>query len=93
MFWHLNMVSRVKWEDSLSDEFSVPLGTKQGGISSPGYFAIYIDDIAKILRRKGVGCHIRGGHYEQPFCSAMQGILMYPEAFYEQKNAIPNFLQ
>ena len=56
--WHLNMVCRVKWADVVSDEFSIPLGTKQGGISSPGFFAIYIDDMIKMLRRKGIGCDV-----------------------------------
>ena len=52
------MVCRVKWADVLSDEFSIPLGTKQGGISSPGFFAIYIDEMIKMLRRIGIGCHV-----------------------------------
>ena len=56
--WHLNMICRVKWADVLSDEFTVPLGTKQGGISSPGFFAVYVDDMVTMLRRLGYGCHI-----------------------------------
>ena len=52
------MVCKVKWADVFSDQFSVPLGTKQGGISSPGFFALYMNDMIEILRRKGVGCHI-----------------------------------
>ena len=58
IFWHINMSCRVKWGDALSSEFRVPLGTKQGGISSPGFFSLYIDDMVKILRRHGVGCHL-----------------------------------
>ena len=58
MFWHVNMSCRVKWGDALSEEFEVPLGTKQGGISSPKFFSIYIDDIVKILRKNGIGCHL-----------------------------------
>ena len=52
------MVCRVKWAVVLSDEFSVPLGTKQGGMSSPGFFAICIDDMIKLLQRKSIGCHV-----------------------------------
>ena len=55
--WHLNMTCKVKWGDAESDQFEVPLGTKQGGIISPKLFSLYIDDIAAILRRHGVGCH------------------------------------
>ena len=56
--WHLNMTCRVKWDDVFSDEFSVPLGTKQGGISSPKFFSLYVNDLILMLRKSGVGCHI-----------------------------------
>ena len=42
----------------MSEEFAVPLGTKQGGISSPGFFSLYINDLIEILRKSGFGCHI-----------------------------------
>ena len=58
IFWHLGMSCRVKWGDALSEEFAVPLGIKQGGISSPGFFSVYIDDMIGFLRKKGIGCHI-----------------------------------
>ena len=58
IFWHLNMSGKVKWGDAFSEEFPVPLGTKQGGISSPGFFSVYVDDMVKLMRNSGVGCHI-----------------------------------
>ena len=58
IFWHLGMTCRVKWGNVYSHEFDVPLGTKQGGISSPGFFSVYINDLVKILRKSGVGCHM-----------------------------------
>ena len=58
MFWHLHMTCRVKWADSYSEEFSVPLGTKQGGVMSPRFFACYVNDMIVILRKNGIGCHI-----------------------------------
>ena len=58
IFWHLNMSCKVKWGMAYSEEFNVPLGTKQGGISSPGYFSIYINDMVDLLRKSGVGCHL-----------------------------------
>jgi len=33
-------------------------GTKQGGILSPDFFSIYINDLVALLRNTGVGCHI-----------------------------------
>ena len=58
IFWHLGMTCRVKWGNVYSNDFDVPLGTKQGGISSPGFFSVYVDDLVKILRNSGVGCHM-----------------------------------
>ena len=52
------MSCRVKWGDAVSEEFAVPLGTKQGGISSPGFFSLYINDLIEILRKGGFGCHM-----------------------------------
>ena len=54
------MVCRVKWGDKFSDSFNVPLGTKQGGVSSPKFFALYVDDLVKRLRNSGWGCHMQG---------------------------------
>ena len=58
MFWYENMISRVKWGSEKSREFGVPLGIKQGGINSPDFFSIYFDDLTKLLRKQGNGCHI-----------------------------------
>ena len=58
IFWHLGMICRVKWGDSYGNYFDVPLGTKQGGISSPGYFGLYVNDMIELLRKQGIGCHI-----------------------------------
>ena len=56
--WHLNMTCRVKWGMVYSEEFPIPLGMKQGGILSPKFFSLYIDDLIKMLRKKGIGCHV-----------------------------------
>ena len=52
------LACRAKWWDAVSEEFYVPLGTKQGGVISPKFFSVYIDDIIKMLRQSGVGCHL-----------------------------------
>ena len=38
----------------------MPLGTKQGGVLSPGFFSLYIDEMVNVLRASGLGCHIAG---------------------------------
>ena len=48
----------VKWSNSRSGYFDVLCGTKQGGILSPDFFAIYINDLILILKGLRIGCHI-----------------------------------
>ena len=52
------MESVCKWNSTISDSFKVPTGVKQGGILSPHLFIIYVDDLLKRLRKRGVGCHM-----------------------------------
>ena len=52
------MEYNVKWAKAYSASFRVLCGTKQGGILSPDFFTICIDDLIKILKKLGVGCHI-----------------------------------
>ena len=58
MFWYLNMEYIVKWASSFSIPFDVKCGTKQGGILSPDFFAIYINDLILRLKATGIGCHV-----------------------------------
>ena len=58
IYWYLNMTAAVKWGSEMSREFYVPLGIKQGGINSPDFFSVYFDDLMRILRKRGIGCHI-----------------------------------
>ena len=52
------MQYEVKWCNVKSDYFDVLCGSKQGGILSPDFFGIYINDLIIILRKTGIGCHI-----------------------------------
>ena len=47
---------RVKWGNTVSSEFTVSNGVKQGGVLSPILFAIYTDGLLKRLEETGVGC-------------------------------------
>ena len=52
------MASRCKWNDVQGEYFNILTGVKQGGVLSPRLFAIYVDDLIKKLRARGIGCHI-----------------------------------
>ena len=43
-----------------SERFSVSNGIRQGGISSPIFWNIYLDRLIKKIRRLGMGCHVAG---------------------------------
>ena len=58
LFWYANMMCSVKWGSATSRTFHVPLGIKQGGINSPDLFACYFDGLSKLLRERGIGCHM-----------------------------------
>ena len=58
MFWYSNMQYQVKWANSRSTYFDVLCGSKQGGILSPDFFSVYINDLILLLQKLGIGCHI-----------------------------------
>ena len=49
---------RVKWGSTLSKQFSVMNGVKQGGVLAPILFAVYTDGLLERLKNTGVGCHM-----------------------------------
>jgi hypothetical protein len=58
VYWYSNMTTQCKWNDAFSYWFEASSGTKQGGVLSPRFFAVYIDDLIKLLRSTGLGCFI-----------------------------------
>ena len=58
IYWYSNMSCRVKWGSQYSRSFEIPLGIKQGGINSPDFFSLHMDDLIRVLRNLKIGCHI-----------------------------------
>ena len=48
----------VRWGRAKSSIFGISNGTRQGSVLSPALFAVYLDDLLKLLRNNGVGCYI-----------------------------------
>lgn len=59
-FWYANQTNHVKWADSLSDAYVLDCGVRQGGLSSPNIFNIYVNDLIVELSNMRVGCRIDG---------------------------------
>ena len=53
------VLCRVKWDNVYSDWFAITAGV-QGGVLSPDFYSIYVDELISILQRAGIGCHVRG---------------------------------
>ena len=58
LFMYTHQSLRVKWGSTLSKQFSVMNGVKQGGVLLPILFAVYTDGFLERLKNTGVGCHL-----------------------------------
>ena len=53
-----NQMCDVKWGSEYSRQFPVKNGVRQGAVSSPILFSVYINDLIIQLRQAGLGCTI-----------------------------------
>ena len=58
--WYGDLLCRVKWGDSFSEWFSITAGVRQGGVLSPDFYSIYVDDLIKKLKSLSKGCYYLG---------------------------------
>ena len=58
IFWYRDLFCRVKWDGSFSQWFQVLAGVRQGGVLSPSFYCLYIDDLVKELESLNIGCYI-----------------------------------
>ena len=58
IFIYRNQKCNVKWNSSYSQHFSVRNGVRQGAVSSPILFSVYINDLLLLLKQAGLGCHV-----------------------------------
>ena len=58
MYIYRNQQCNVKWSSSYSKMFAVSNGVRQGAVSSPVLFSVYLNDLFCLLRKAGFGCHL-----------------------------------
>ena len=58
LFWYTHQKMCVRWGNSISPDFFVGNGVKQGGIISPILFNIYMDDLSMHLNSSGIGGYL-----------------------------------
>ena len=57
-FWYTHKKMVVRWGTTISAQFTVANGVKQGGIISPILFIMYMDDLSKALNNSGIGGYL-----------------------------------
>jgi len=63
LYIYRSQCCEVKWNGARSDRFYVKNGDRQGSVSSPILFSVYINDLFIDLRRSGLGCRLHGIFY------------------------------
>jgi hypothetical protein len=79
-FYHVlysEQVNCIKWDGCFSAFFILRMGVLQGGVASPVFFSVYIDDLHLILERNGYGCWI-GSIYLGLIAYADDHVLLMP---------------
>ena len=56
--WYDGLQCRVKWDGHLGDWFSISAGVRQGGVLSPDFYNIYVNNLICILKSSGIGCYM-----------------------------------
>ena len=56
--WYNVQKMYIRWNNTMSDSFSVTNGVRQGGILSPYMFCVYKDDLSKKLNNVNAGCFL-----------------------------------
>ncbi|KAG7306499.1 hypothetical protein JYU34_009135 [Plutella xylostella] len=59
-YWYRHQQNNVRWAGSLSDTYGLDCGVRQGGLTSPKLFNLYVNRLVGELSGAGVGCSIDG---------------------------------
>ena len=79
--WFSKGLTCVRWGSTYSNFFLLNCGIRQGGVLSPYFFALYIDDIVnKVNKNYNLGCYIKGYCVSILFIYADDIIIIVPIA-------------
>ena len=58
--WYDGLACRVKWGNHFGGWFQITAGVRQGGVLSPDFYCIYVDDLLSRLKALKKGCYYAG---------------------------------
>ena len=101
IMWYSDLRCRVRWGDTLSDWFAISAGVRQGGVLSPDFYCIYVDEIVEILKNMGIGCYLRNAFLSillyaddmaliAPSLKGLQKLLLATESYCKQWDVMLN---
>ena len=76
VFIYQQQTAWIKWGEARSAQFELGNGTRQGSVLSPCFFAIYIDDLLKELRRRLLNYDIDDDDDEMQGCILNKGCVV-----------------
>lgn len=59
-YWYGHQTNYVRWANELSEEYRLECGVRQGGLTSPALFNLYVNQLIVELSSTQVGCSIDG---------------------------------
>lgn len=59
-YWYGHQVNSVRWAGAMSDPYINECGVRQGGLTSPTLFNVYMNELIVSLSSQHVGCYIDG---------------------------------
>ncbi|XP_063894713.1 uncharacterized protein LOC135117964 [Helicoverpa armigera] len=59
-YWYGNQINVVRWSGAYSTPYRLESGVRQGGLTSPKLFNLYVNALVEELSSTHVGCHIDG---------------------------------
>lgn len=57
-YWYNNQVNVVRWSGAYSAPYRLECGVRQGGLTSPKLFNLYVNELIETLSSTHVGCHV-----------------------------------
>ena len=77
VYWYTSPTFVIRWNNMLSDPFTVSNGVQQGSILSPTLFSIYLDSLSVELSASGVGRTFNSKCFNHPVY-ADDAVLLVP---------------